>query len=440
MTEALTTELAKIGALRVISRTSSMQYKGANKPVAEIARELGVDAVVEGSVSRAGDRVRITAQLIRAATDEHLWAEGYERDVRDVLALQDEVARAIAGQIKVKLTPSEQAQLAAARPVNAAAHDLYLKGLYVFNEGRNHPTPGQRSALLRRSFEYYEQAIAIDPNDALAHAGLARAYHWLASIGYPEYYPKAKAEALEAIRLDDNLAEAHAALAFSTMQADWDWAGAEREYRRALELNPNYSEAHHGYALYLTQLGRKDDAIAEIERAEELDPLTVAVRYSVGNVYVRVREYDRAITQFRENLDLDPSQFGSRLGLALALARTGRYDEAIREAQKAGEPSDDEPRSKALLAWIYAASGRRSEALRAVDGLAKFTTEDPSLFVDIAAVYAEIGERETALAFLTRAVEAHAPGCLSLKIHPSFDQLRSDPRYQRLLGRVGFPA
>ena len=261
MTDALITNLAQMGSAKVVSRTSVMGYKKTDKPLPEIARELNVDGIVEGTVQRSGDRVRITAQLIQGLSDRHLWANTYERDLQDVLALQDEVARAIVGEIKLKVTPQDQMTRGARRAINPQAYELYLRGLaYSRQQG------GQSK---RTSLDYFNRAIQVDPEWAEPYAQLARSYHWLAGFGEPELYPRSKAASLNAIRLDDGLGEAHSALAYVLHNYDWDWSGAEREYRRALELNPNYSEAHYDYAQLLMAAGRHDEAVGEIRRAAE---------------------------------------------------------------------------------------------------------------------------------------------------------------------------
>src|SRR5262245_50645674 len=269
MTEALITELSKIGSLRVISRTSVMQYKAARKPLPEIGRELSVDVIVAGSVQRSGDKLGITAQLIRATTDQHLWAYQYERDFREILSLQREVARAIAGEINVKLTPKEQGLMAIARHINPEALDTYLKGRDSYNRGINFLGPQRGMDSLKTSVSYFEQAVRIDPNFALGYAGLAGACQWLANTGgLSEFAPRAKEAAKRAVEIDETLAQAHSVLASNLFRFDWDWAGAEGEYKRAIELDPN-SDAHHSYALYLMYLRRFDQAIQEMNLSLE---------------------------------------------------------------------------------------------------------------------------------------------------------------------------
>ncbi len=441
MTEALITELAKIGALRVISRTSVMRYKGARKTAPEIARELGVDAVVEGAVVRSGGRVRVSVQLIRASTDEHLWAESYERDVRDVLPLQDEVARAIAGEIRVNVTPRERQLMTSAHSPSPEAHEAYLQGLFLFNRGINEGRP----ELLARSREDFERAIGLDPGYAQAYVGLAHAYHWQASLGVPELYPKAKAAAERALELDDTLAEAHSALAFTVFYLDRDRARAEREYRRAIELNPGNSDAHYGYAIILSAMCRHDEAIAEIERAEELDPLTLALKFSIAYTYSNARQYDRAIERFERLLELNPNNADVLASLGKARVYQDRSERGVAELRTATDLSGNNPAFKASLAWAYAMTGRRAEAIRMLDELERSPTPAtipeglPSTSVAAAQAFAALGDADRAFAWLERAYEERSDSLLDfLECSPEFDSLRPDPRYDDLMRRAGF--
>ncbi len=292
LTDELITDLGKISSLRVISQTSVMRYKGTRKPLPEIARELNVDAVVEGTVERSGSRVRITADLLYAPTDQHLWAEVYESDLQDVLTLQDEVASAIASQIQTRLTPQERARFTHARPVNPEAHDAYLKGLYFWNL--------RTEQNLKKGIEYFQQAIEKDPAYALAYVGLADSYIVLGEHGAMasrDAFPRAKAASRKALELDETLGEAHTSLGAAKADYDWDWAGAEEEFKRGIALNPNYATGHHWYADYLSAMGRHKEAIAEIERAQELDPLSFMIDTAVGNLFFFARRYDEAAVQ-----------------------------------------------------------------------------------------------------------------------------------------------
>ena len=433
MTEALTTDLAHISALRVISRTSVMHYKGTNKTVPEIARELHVDAVVQGSVMKAGNRVRITAQLIEAPTDQHLWADSYERDLGDILALQGEVSRTIARQIQVTLTPQEETRLAAARPVNPEAYEAYLKGRYYLSK-RTGPD-------YLKAMEYFQQAADQDPSYAPAYAGLAESYNFYAAYGLlspQEAYPKARAAAIRSLELDGTLAEARVSLAFIKMVADWDWAGAEVEYRRALELAPGSAQAHYFHAYtYLTPKGQFEEAIAELKRALELDPLSLIINTNLGETLRHARRYDEAIVQLRKTLELD-SRFGpAHDKLGRTYEQKGMFREAIAEFRMAMDydPKNNQP--LANLGHAYALSGQKAEARKV---LAELQERSKKGFVspgDLATVYVALGEKERAIALLEKAYEVHAFPVVFINIDRRFDSLRSEPRFQQLVRRIG---
>ncbi len=440
MTEALITDLGKIGALRVISRTSVMRYRGTKKPVPEIARELHVDAIVEGSVQRFGDRVRITANLLHATTDRHLWAESYERDLRDVLALQSEVAAAISDQIKVRLTPQEQTRLTATHPINAEAYEAYLRGLNSFHQGRDLLATEKGREPMARAIHYFEHAAQLDPSYALAYARLARTYNWLAStVGPEELYADSKRAALKALQMDDTLAEAHASLAFVLFIHDWDWDTAGREFRRAIELSPNYDEAHHGYALYLEALGKNRESIEEINRAQELDPLTLPLQANVGYIYACARQYDRALAKFRSLVEQAPDNPDLHGGLGAAYVESGIYDKGLLEIKKSMRLSGNDPHRSAVLGWAYAKSGRKHEALQIAERLKMGSKNDLSMAVHLAVIYATLGDADRALEWLQTAYQRHSHVVAFIKCEPAFDSLRSDPRFQDLLRRIGLP-
>jgi TolB-like protein/DNA-binding winged helix-turn-helix (wHTH) protein/Tfp pilus assembly protein PilF len=432
MTEALITDLARIKALRVISRTSVMTYKGSKKPLPEIARELKVDAVVEGSVLRSGERVRITAQLIHAATDRHLWSESYERDLSDILALQSEVARAIVGEIRTKLTPQEQARLATARSVRPEAYQAYLKGRYFWNK--------RTEEGFNKGIEYFNQAIAIDPNYALAYVGLADCYNML--NGYDvlppkDSAPKAKEAATKALKIDETLAEAHASLAYAIAQFDWDWSEAEREFKRAIELNPNYAQAHHWYALYLAMRGQSDEAMIEMRRAQELDPLSLIINANVGWLSYFARRDDQAIEQLQKTLEMDPTFSSAHVKLAWAYEQKEMPLQAIAEFQKVLSQSPDDPALRALLSHAYAVAGRRREAMRIMTELKRQSQRRYVSPYLIALIHAGLGEKDQAFAWLERAHETRCGWVGWLRVDPKLDPLRSDPRFTDRLRRLG---
>ena len=436
MTDELITELAKVGRLRVISRTSAMRYKGVRKSLPEIARELNVEAIIEGSALRAGRRVRSTAQLIHAATDSHLWAESYERDLRDVIALQREVARAIAREVKITLTPRERERLTVAEAVNADACEAYFKGVYYFQQGRDHLPASM--ALIKKSFAYFERAVKIDPHYAQAHAGLANAYRWLAAFGVPSLYPQAKAAALRAIELDDEIAEAHAVLGYILFKRDWDFAGAEREFQQALELAPN-SIYHHGYALLLSALGRHDEAIAEVGLAERGDPRSLTVKVNAGVIYICARQAERAIERLRETVEMEPQVSIGHWALGWAYAADGDEERAIHEFQKATRLSRSRVFSVANLAYTLARAGKMNEARRHLGKLLELGKRQYVAPYSLAVVFAGLGEPEEAFAWLERARAERDDLMTFLKVDPRLDNLRDDRRFARLLRRVGLP-
>ncbi len=434
MTEALITGLSKIGALRVISRTSVMQYKGVKKPLPLIAKELNVDAVVEGSVQRSGDHVRITAELIGAQTDTHLWAESYDRDLRDILALQDDVARAIANQIKVKLTPQEQVRLASARPVNPEAHEAYLKGRYYWNK--------RNEEGLHRAIEYFSEAAEKDRNYALAHAGLADSYGVLGEYGLlpaKEAYAKVREATTRALELDDTLAEPHNALAAVKADYDWDWPGAEREFRRAIELNPGYATAHMWYSELLSELGRHEEALAEIKRAQQLDPLSLIINSVSGLFLLNAGRDDLAIEQLQKTLEIDPNFARAHFFLGHAYLRKGAFAEAIAEYQRAITLSPNITQYKGGLGYAYARAGKSAEAHKLLSELKEHSKRRYVSWSDLAAIYAGLGEKDQAFACLENAYEQRETRVVKVNVVPFFDPLRSDPRFADLLRRIGLP-
>ena len=434
MTEALITDLAKIKALRVISRTSAMQYKGVRKPVTGIARELGVDAVIEGSVLRSSDRVRITAQLIHAATDQHLWAESYERDFRDILSLQSEIARQIANEVKVTLTPQERVRLGSARKVNPEAHELYLKGRYHWNK--------RSEASLKKALSYFDQVIESDPTYAQGYAGLADCYNILGyynSVSPEEAYPKGRAAAVKALELDDSLAEPHATLGVVMRDFEWDWAGAEGEFQRAIELNPGYAEAYHWRSTLFSILGRHEEALREKARALAMDPLSVVIKADLARLFYFARDYDHSLEQYRAALDMDPNFSSAHVWLAQVYEQKGLFEEAVSELQAGVRLAGDSTYALANLGHGYAAAGKSEEArsvLRQLHALSKQKYVSP---YDMATIHAGLQENDQAFAWLERAFKHRSTWLTYLKLEPQLDPLRSDPRFQNLLRRVGLP-
>jgi TolB-like protein/DNA-binding winged helix-turn-helix (wHTH) protein/Tfp pilus assembly protein PilF len=434
MTDELITDLAQISALRVISRTSVMVYKGARKPLPQIARELNVDAVVEGTVLRSGDQVRITAQLIDASTDKHLWSRSYEGELRDTLALQNTVARAIADQIRINLTPQEQAALKNAKVVDPQAYESYLKGRYFWNK--------RTAEGLKVALAYFNQAIEEDPKYAPAYSGLADTYallgDWQYAVMTPkEAFPKAKASAIKALELDSTLGEAHNSLAFVLDGFDWDFDTAGKEFRRAIELNPGYATAHHWYAWHLSLLGRYDEAIAEMRKAENLDPLSLIINADLAELFVLAHSYDESIQQSRKTIEMDPNFALAHNQLAQAYLQKHMYAEAVAELQKAVQLSAGCPTCIANLARADVLSGNRSEAEKLLSDLKKHSNPGHSNAAEIAIIYASLGDTDQAMNWLEKGFEERFnPGVL---LRPGFDPLRSDSRFQNLVHRIGLP-
>jgi TolB-like protein/DNA-binding winged helix-turn-helix (wHTH) protein/Flp pilus assembly protein TadD len=432
MTDAVITDLAQVRALRVISRTSVTQYKLAKKALPRIAEELGVDAVVEGTVSRSGDHVRITAQLIQAATDRHLWAQSYERELRDVLSLQREVAAAIAQAIQVKVQPEEKRRMTQVQAsIDPEAYESYLKGRFYWSK---------RSAeTSRKAVGYFEQAIERDPAYAPAYSGLSDTYRAFDVQGLApprECMPKAEAAARKALALDDTLAEAHASLAGVLYRYDWDWEGAEREFRLSLELEPNYAEGHRAYAVYLMTVRRHEEALAEAQRARELSPLSLPINTELGLALVRLGRYDEAIEQLQKTLEIDP-KFG-RVYQTLAFAYEGKGDWPRAIEALVSRPGSPQGRSNPWLGYAYGVSGRRREALEIMARLETLSHERYVSPQGFAIVHLGLGNKEQAMGWLERAYDARAFEVLGFS-GPLFDRLSGDPQFQDLLRRMRLP-
>jgi TolB-like protein/Tfp pilus assembly protein PilF len=431
VTDALITEFAQIGELRVISRTSSMRYKGAKKPLQQIARELKVDAIVEGAVQRSGDKVRINAELIEASSDRLLWAKSYERDLRDILNLQSAIAKAIVDEIEVKVTPQEQARLARSHAVNPEAHEAYLAGRFYWNK--------RTAEGLTKSIGYFGQAISKDPGYAPAYAGLADSYHVLpelTNVPAAEALPKARTAALKALELDDSLAEAHTALATVKEDYDWDWIGAEEQYKRAIELNPGNSAARAFYSNLLLEVGRLPEALSEARNAQQLDPLSLLANDNLSAVLFYAAEYDQSVDQCRKTLEIDSTSPQAHRHLGQVYAQKQFYAEALQELKTATEFSHGAGEDLAELGYVYGVSGSKDQAQRILQQLIHPVTGHVSQY-RLAIVYMGLGEREQALDHLQYAVKERSPGVVHLKVSPLFIEFRANPQFQQLLKEMG---
>ena len=432
MTDELITELGQISELRVISRTSAMTYKGARKPLPQIARELNVDAVVEGTVLRSGNQVRITAQLIMAVADKQLWAKSNEGDLRDTLTLQAKVARALAEEIRIKLNPHEETELKKVKTLNEEAYEAYLKGRYFWNK--------RTGEGLKKAIDYFNQAIEMDPIYAKAYSGLADSYalagDWKYGVLAPrEAYPKAKAAAIKAIALDSTLGEAHISLAFCLDNFDWDWESAGREFTQGIELSPGYAIGYEWYGWHLAALGRHGEAIAEVEKAATLDPLSPSIGADLAEELLVAHRFDEAIKQSRNTMILDPFFAPAHYVLGQAFVQNHSYNEAIAELQKAIDLSPGSTAFTANLAYAYAVSGMRDEAAKTLNDLKNRSSQAFSNAPEIAMVYVGLNEKDQAMAWLEKAyAERFSPWVL---MRPCYNPLRSDPRFQDLLHRIG---
>jgi TolB-like protein/DNA-binding winged helix-turn-helix (wHTH) protein/Tfp pilus assembly protein PilF len=435
MTDELIASLARISSIRVLSRTTAMEYKDSHESLGKIARDLGVDAVVEGTVLRSGDRVRITAELIQVSTDRHLWADTYESPLDDVLTLQNRVASAIVEQIRIQLTSQDKTRLASRRLVKPEAYEDFLKGLFYWNKR-------SREDLLK-AIDYFQLAIAKDPQYALAYAGLADCYGILGAaivgtVPTIEVAPKAEAAAMKAVELDDSLAETQTALATVQFNYKWDWKAAERGFRRAIELNPNYATAHQRYSLYLTAMGRRSESLLEMERARSLDPLSVSMNFSLGWRLYMAREYDRAIVQLNDAIEMDPSFVLPHIVLGQTYEQKEDYANAIAELEKTAIMSHRSPPVIAALGHVYAVAGRINEAHKILEEL---QSESGTGYVSpfyVALVYAGLKDESRTMEWLEKAYADRSNSMVFANVDPRFDNLRSNQRFQHLLERMNF--
>jgi TolB-like protein len=431
LTEELITELGKVAALRVISHTSVNRFKGTNKPLREIARELQVEAIVEGTVSREANRVRVTANLIQAFPEKHLWAESYDRDLRNLLDLQSEIARTVADQIKITVTPEERLRLTAARAVDPEAHELLLKG-YFYNDKWT-------KAGFERAIEYFYQSVQKEPRNARAYAGLAAGYGGLGIYGDIAAYPKQKAASLKALEIDDTLADAHNTLAWAKFTYDWDIAGAEREFRRALELNPSYARAHAWYGIFLAMRGRTEESLREVKRTRELDPLSLANTSLAYRTYFNAREYDKAIEVLQNAADMDPSFVTAYSRMILVYEQKAELDKAIQARERVGafdrENGKELTRQAALLRKAYANKGAHGYWLQELEFLKE--RANPRYEIYGAVVLARLGKKDEAFRWLEEEFSNRVPYLIwDLPASPDLDPLRSDSRYADLIRRL----
>jgi TolB-like protein/DNA-binding winged helix-turn-helix (wHTH) protein/tetratricopeptide (TPR) repeat protein len=438
MTDDLITQLAKLRSVRVISRTSAMRFKGTRQPLREIAQELNVDAIVEGTVMRSAERVRVTAQVVRANPEQHLWAESYDRPLGDVVVLQGELANEISRAIRIQLSPQERTRLTSARPVNAEAYEACLKGRYFWGK--------RTEATTKKAIEYFQQAIKKEPTYALAYAGLADSYASPAlaealqeSVPPTEAFPRAKAAATRALELDDTLAEAHASLATFEFLYDRDWEGSEAEFKRALELNPNYANAHIWYAQSLLWMQRPDEAVDEAHRARDLDPLSLVINANLGLIIGVAHNYDLGIAQCRKTLDMDPNFALAHYRLGQILILKGFNNEAIPELEKAVALSGGSPRATAELALAYTQLGNKKQALKLLDDLKQRSKQRYVSAFNLGLIYGALGDKNSALEWLEKANEQRSPSLVLLNLSPAFRSLRSEPRFIELVRSAGLP-
>jgi len=439
ITEGIIDRLSGLPTLKVISRTSAFRYKRRDIEPQRVARELAVQALVTGRVAQRGDDVSVSAELVDAREDKQLWGEQYSRKLADIASVQQEIATAISGNLRVRLTSEEKTRSAKTYVANPEAYQLYLNGRYHANKGTYDG--------LMKGIEYFQQAIAKDPNYALAYASLADSYvelgGWLTYLPPSEAGPKAKAAAMKALELDDSLAEAHAALARAQYYFGWDWPSAEREFKRAVELNPNSAISHHGYSELLLARARFDESIAEGMRALEIDPLSPQIVADLAYTYLVMRRYDEAIAQHRKALDLDPNAAWIRQDMAYAYTLKGAYAQAIAEDDKIPVQAKVVAAENKLIAsgigWIYAVSGRRVDALKIAEQFKDLASHAYVDFYQVAEIYAALDDKDEAFRLLEKAYEEHSSNMPFLAVDPFWDGIRSDPRYADLLRRMGLP-
>jgi TolB-like protein/DNA-binding winged helix-turn-helix (wHTH) protein/Tfp pilus assembly protein PilF len=438
-TEEMISQLGDLdpAKLAIIARISAMQYKGAGKNAREIGQELGADYILQGSVTREGDRVRITAQLIQTRDQTTLWARDYDRGIRDILLLQSDVAGAIASEIKLKLSPEESARLAIPRAVDPDAYELYLKGRYFWNK--------RGEANFVKAIDYFQKAIARDPKYAPAYAGLADGYALLGSSPNPaiprkEAMPQAKAAAIKALQLDETLADAHTSLAFVKMHYEWDWPGSEKEFQRALNLNPNYATAHEWYAFWFAAQGRTDKALEQLASAQKADPLSLIIKADTAEMLNYSARYTESQKEAQKALDMDPNFLPAYLCLADVHVGTKNYQSAVTDLQKALSIVPDDSWTLARLGATYALAGERNKAETILQGMLTDSKSRGDLTMNIAQIYSALGENALAMTWLEKACQYREGGLILMNVRPEFQRLHSDPRFIALTRSVGLPA
>ncbi|HET6892578.1 MAG TPA: protein kinase [Pyrinomonadaceae bacterium] len=435
ISESLINSLSQLPGMKVIARSSSFRYKGRDVDPQEVANALGVEAILTGRVLQRGDNLLISVELMNARDKTQMWGEQYNRMLTDILVVQQEISREVSEKLRLKLTGEERQRISKPYTESAEAYELYLKGRYFYGKTTEDG--------LKKAIEYYQQAIDKDPDYALAYVGMGNSFRGLGgSLGFASpgsAAPQAKAVIMKALAIDDTLPDAHAALADFKLNYDWDWPGAEREYKRALELNPNQASAHHGYGTYLQSLSRFDEAVGERERSRQLDPTSPNAIANVGYPLYYARRFDQALEHYRKALELDPVFSWGHLFIGQVYVQQGRYEEAIAEIKKAIASSEGNVRDVATLGHAYAVAGKRSEALKILAELQERAKQKYVSPYFIALVYVGLGEKDQAFAWLEKAYQERHPYLILIKVEPVFDVLRSDPRFQDLVQRIGLP-
>jgi len=433
VTEELINALSHIRDLKVVARTSAFSFKGKEQDIREIGRKLGVETVLEGSVRKSGNNLRITAQLVNVVDGYHLWSERYDRQLTDIFAIQDEIALAIANRLKLELLGEEKPQVVKRHTQSREAHDLYLRGRFFWNKR----TPEG----IQKALEYFYQALAIDPAYALAYSGIADCYSqfgWYDLLPPHEAYPKARAAVKKALEIDDSLPEAWTSLALINDDYDWSFEEAERNFRKAIELNPGYPGAHHWYSMFLAKQGRQEQAIVEIQKALEVDPFSLLLNNAAGGTYYSGRQYDLSIEAYKKTLELDKNYAPAHIFLTLSCAEKGLYDEAIASAQRGIElTGGNYPLAIAFLGYAYAKAGRKEEARQTLEKLLQINKTMYCSSSLLAVIYGELGEMDRAFLWTEKAYMEHDHWLTYLKIIPVADSIRSDPRFASLLKKIG---